>query len=186
MRRHMADLGAIQRDLLTFLGLSLSRHPQSFMVFLQEEGLFNQSKLDTDEMANVLVKAILHQDPNFHHRLAIFLKSLIRPVTYDDFTGADPLSAVAGAVSSISNVFGQAQKNKQYEKQARQATLDGVLAYRQYQQQLISQRQKQQHDERRLSSIIRLSALVGGIGLIGLLIWLLLKPSRNSFNMKTS
>ena len=44
--------------------------------------------------------------------------------------GADPVSAIAGAVGSIANVVGFAQQKKNLEKQGRQASLKALLNHR--------------------------------------------------------
>jgi len=173
----MADLDLKQQNLLTLIGVLLARHPTSFADFMRRESPALAEKPTTYEMVSVLTQSLLQGGDGFSNRLARFLSSLLPNEEATNYTGSDPLSAVAGAVSSISDIFGQAQRNKQFQMQARQQTMDGVLAYRQYQQQL--QQQKQQHldNQNKRNGIIRLSALLGGLSLASLLIWLILKPS---------
>ncbi|MEL7425995.1 MAG: hypothetical protein AAFN81_23585 [Bacteroidota bacterium] len=172
----MDELTEQDKTILALIGIAIARYPASFASLLKVHGYTITEQVSSEQLGEKVFAVLSSRDKRFEKALATLLQELISAESFDSFA-ADPISAVAGAVSSIGSVLNQGAQNKAIQIQARQQTMNGVLAYRQYQQQLAGQRQAQQQSKQRFQQIIRLNTILAGIGLLGLFVYLTFKKA---------
>ena len=105
--------------------------------------------------------------PDRHH----FTKQLPNQVSEDQFiAGSDPVSAVAGSISSIANLIGQKQQRKIISEQQQNERIKAFIEMRKNRPLMTTQqsanRQRQQKKQLHLKTILTASLIL----LVGLVI----------------
>lgn len=204
IKNKLADKHTNQtRFLLDLLALYIADEPDRVARLLNEFGYTLSKNLTGKELTNKVFLAIEKQGRPFHLALARLLSTKIKPTPANEAdqedgfdlgpllsgaagagtssgtsagggitVGADPVSAIAGAVGSIANLFGNKQRQKILKDQARSQTLQTMLAYKAQKEAETASRQAAQVSRAKQEQLIK---LVGGIAVVGVVGWLLLR-----------
>lgn len=148
----------VQAELtMNLIGMYLAQKPEAVKKLLSDYGVSMSEPALQNELVSKLIWAIGQNNKRFNYELS---KLIIAEATkdnsnsYDHFDfgallgkkgendtgggiqiGADPISAVAGALGSVANLIGAKGKRKEAEKQARMQTLQGMMALKATQEQ---------------------------------------------------
>lgn len=148
----------VQAELtMNLIGMYLAQKPEAVKELLSDYGVSMSEPALQNELVSKLIWAIGQNNKRFNYELS---KLIIAEATkdnsnsYDHFDfgalfgkkgendtgggiqiGADPISAVAGALGSVANLIGAKGKRKEAEKQARMQTLQGMMALKATQEQ---------------------------------------------------
>ena len=189
-------------NVLALLAVAIADRPQAVARLLRKHGYAVGRMLTGKALVDQILHAITHAGPRFHHALAQLLAEIHAPdkneTQEDSFdlgallspagggqntgnggitVGADPVSAIAGAVGSVANLFGNKQRQQLAQQQARSQTLQTMLAYKAQQEaQAVGQVEAQQQQARLQARRETTLKIAGGVAVAGLAGWFLLKP----------
>lgn len=165
------------KQVLAYLSILIAERPESIQGLLKAHDIDLAAGWNDKELIDQVLHEIELNDLAFRTDLAQLINHYFQSNSSDAFTGSggipvDPISAVAGALGSIGNIFSQAQQNKLYKKEARAQTYSNLLAYQSMKRQLAAEQQarEQSHKTKTVSFQIAGVILVAGIGL-----WFLIK-----------
>jgi len=185
---------------LNLIGEAIASKPKKIRKILEKHKIKYPDKKSEKKTISAVLFAIKTKGKLFHKDLArilaedkIFssdedsfnLQSLLggtneTPAGSGITVGADPVSAIAGAVGSIANVVGNSQKKKILEKQARSQMFSSLLSFKQSQRQqsadqlLLNSQLQSDLRKKQLNAINNQKLMIGAgvvlfIGLVGLL-----------------
>ncbi len=102
-----------------------------------------------------------------------FRKSLLTLLERDQ-PGDSYVQAIAGAVGSVANLFGAKQQSKLAQQQANAQTLQMMLAYKAQKEAQVASHTAAQQARAGNEKLIKMAGGAAALGLVG---WMLLKPS---------
>lgn len=165
------------KQVLAYLGILIAEYPDQIERLLKIHDVDLPKSLNE----NALIQQVLYEvglnDPAFRQDLAQLINHYFNPGSSDSFTGTagiptDPISAIAGALGSIGNVFSQAQKNKLYKQEARTQTYSNLLAYQNMKRQLAAEERAREQAHKSKKVLLQVAGLVV---VAGISLWFLLK-----------
>lgn len=164
-------------SLLALVGVLVSEFPEDVADLLEAHELAVTEQWDEKMLIQQLIDAIELDDQAFQNDLARLIHLRLKAERFDGFNGSmpvptDPISAIAGALGNISNIFTQAQKNRYYKQEAQSQAFSNVLAYQSMKRQMVADQLAKQQSHK---SKVMLLQIAGGIVVIGLGILLILK-----------
>jgi hypothetical protein len=143
MVKESGRLSSSALDTLQQMGHLMAKNPHKIHGLLNSNGFSVSSGTTQDEQIEILLYLIGLNDPLFNRKLAYLmaeekhnydsfnLKDLGGAVKDSNITvGADPVSAIAGAVGSLANIVGNVQNRDLMKKQASAQTLSAIMAYK--------------------------------------------------------
>lgn len=183
------------------LGRAIIEQPKALQKLLQSYG-YRISLHDTeDAIIEDVISIIAGESSAFH----LALSTLITKDHEDQFNlgevlgkpsgqggvtiGADPVSAVAGAIGSIANLVGSAKQHKLAQRQASAQTLNAMLAYQSQQAALQQQRQQQmlqaKVQQNKATQQKQLLKILGAVVVIGMVAIFLMRDHKKHFTPVT-
>ncbi|PHN01122.1 hypothetical protein [Flavilitoribacter nigricans] len=168
-----ADVNGI----LALVGILVGEFPEDVAALLAAHEVPVPGQWDEKMLIQQLINAIELNDQAFQNDLARLIHLRLKAGRFDGFNGSmpvptDPISAIAGAIGNISNIFTQAQKNRYYKQEAQSQAFSNVLAYQSMKKQMAADQLAKQQSHK---SKVMLLQITGGIAVIGLGLLLLLK-----------
>ena len=127
------------------LGVLIETQPEAVAILLQQHNIVVSQQAGPKELSNKLLYLIEHSNASTRWQIAKAVANILPQQEFENFNqsnaegpnltvGADPVSAIAGAIGSIANVVNHAQNKKQLQRQASANTLNALFAYRASQQ----------------------------------------------------
>ncbi|MGB3464335.1 MAG: hypothetical protein WBA74_03660 [Cyclobacteriaceae bacterium] len=158
---------------LQLLALLVACKPEEVNALLVVHGLSKNAMLSDKELVNLTLSAVVSGNVDFHVSLAQLFANLPELSHIEDSFNAEdymnPLSMITGTIGSVANIIGNAQQAKMQKAQARNVTMQNLLAFKSQQQAAIARQsqQKAQADRNRV-----LIPVIGGTIIIGLIVFL--------------
>lgn len=138
LKNGKSELTKKEAHVFRAIGAILAEKPIQLFQLLQKHGFEVGSKMSHQELGSLVISVIAEQNQEFNYDLAQLI--IHQESEYDTFfkkasgsqsspinVGADPVSAVAGAIGSIFSFAGSLQNQKAQKKQARKETLFGMM-----------------------------------------------------------
>lgn len=165
------------KQVLAYLSILIAERPESIKDLLKAHDVDLAAGWNDKELIDQVLYEVELNDPAFRTDLAQLINHYFQPSSSDAFTGGggfpvDPISAIAGALGSIGNVFSKAQQNKLFKQEARAQTYSNLLAYQSMKRQLAAEQQAREQSHKTKTGLLQIAGVivVAGIGL-----WFLLK-----------
>lgn len=168
---------------LGLLGVVIADHPEKVRKLLRDFGIETREKPTSRELTAKVLYGIEKKGEKFKLELAkVIAGKLPKPDNYDSFSaedaagmmdganvtvGSDPVSAIAGAISTIGSLFGNAQKKKLMKQQASSQTLSTMLAYKAQQEQIAAQQAAQAKAHASKMAWLKGVGILVVVGLVG-------------------
>ena len=181
---------------LRLLGTLVAQAPEALQTLLEDYETGLPTAPTATELTDATLTAIEQSGPPFHRRLArLLLDQVVAEDAYSEgggggvTVGADPVSAIAGAVGSIFNVAGGLLGKKERKRAARRESMRSTMNY--FQQREADQRQARLavHAQTQRSKTIETVGILLLVALLGgLFIWRMRKiqtPNTQDLNPKT-
>ena len=165
------------------IGLAAADQPKPLVRLLTQFGV----KLPENPKAATLIDALIDsmgkQNESFNHKLAQILGNQVIPDAYDGFNtkdlagaahvtvGADPVSAIAGAIGTVFSFAGNLTNRKALKSQARKESMSSLIQMQQQQAQLIASRQEQAQKQAQKEQLMKLFGFIALAAVIGGIIW---------------
>lgn len=187
-------------SLLDVLAKYIAEKPIEIRAFLKQHQIKISENSNGKETMNQLFFAIEKKGKKFHRALAQLLYSPLEPSANEDTfnmgsllgkgseaasaapapnsgitVGSDPVSAIAGAIGSVANIFGNHQNRKTLKMQARSKTLQSMLAYKSQKEQQVASKEAASHAQLNQEKIFKMVGIAATIGIIG---WLIIHHTR--------
>ncbi|MDN5201231.1 hypothetical protein QQ008_07655 [Fulvivirgaceae bacterium BMA10] len=192
VKRKLPDKHTAQtKSLLDLLAIYIADHPGMTRQLLLKYDIPISKNSNGKDLTNKVFIAIEKAGKHFHNELAKRLYAKIKPKEQEDSfdfrslqgggtsggnggvtIGADPVSAIAGAVGSIANLFGNKQRKKIMKDQARSQTLQTMLAYKAQKEAQVAYKQAAKVSQVNKEKLLK---MVGGTAVIGIAGWFFLK-----------
>ena len=178
-----------QLNLLDLLGKHIATRGPEIEALLVSYGSKLPKGIQGKGLLTAVFEAIEAQDEKFHRALAALLYGS-REEGEDHFNmgnllgqgasaaasevptsgggitvGSDPVSAIAGAIGSVANIFGNHQNRKTLKMQAQSKTLQSMLAYKTQKEQQVAA-EKAAANQKQWYQKVGILAGVGGIGIL--------------------
>lgn len=165
------------KQVLAYLGILIAEYPDQIERLLKVHDVDLPKRLNEDALIHQVLYEIGLYDPAFRQDLAQLIHHYFNPGSNDAYTGnagipTDPISAIAGALGSIGNVFSQAQKNKLYKQEARAQTYSNLLAYQSMKRRLAAEEKAREQAHKSKKVLLQIASLVV---VAGISLWFLLK-----------
>ena len=127
------------------LGALIETKPEAVATLLHQHNIVVSKQPGPKELTRKLLYLIEHSNASTRWQIAKAIANILPQQEYENFNqsnaegpnltvGADPVSAIAGAIGSIANVVNHAQNKKQLQRQASANTLNALFAFRASQQ----------------------------------------------------
>lgn len=194
MKKTDSHISTTAKTLLDVLGQHIAKHPKELHLLLIKHGVKTKKGYPED-----LLKAVFYGIENkgkaFHQALAKAL--YVQEVTQEDAfnmdslmgkgaeavpaqnsgitVGSDPVSAIAGAIGSVANIFGNHQNRKTLKMQARSKTLQSMLAYKTQQEQQTAAKQAANQTQHNQEKLFKMAGIAAALGVIG---WLAIRQTK--------
>ena len=199
IKRKQPDRHTTQtKSLLDLLAVYIADHPGRVRQLLSKFNIPVTKNSNGKDLTNKVFLAIEKGGKPFHIELAKLLYAKVKPVEQEDSfdfgallggaagggasgvggggggvtIGADPVSAIAGAVGSIANLFGNKQRKKMMKDQARSQTLQTMLAYKAQREAQAASKEAVVVSQVNKEKLLK---MVGGAAAIGIAGWFFLK-----------
>lgn len=167
-------------SLWKLVGKTIATNPAGVENLLRQHNLLVNQKADSDTLVNGIMNGLNVNNARFKNDLTELLSGKDE---YDNF-----INAIAGAVSSVANVVGGAQKNKAIKlqakatrEQAKSQTLQSLLAYKAQQEQNKMEKQKLDQGLKKSSKESQLKTwlLIGGVAVALVIVGLVVRQQAN-------
>jgi len=188
-------------NLLALLGQHIATRPSEIKNLLKRYQVSISKNSDGQALMNHLFLAIETQGKSFHHALAQLLHKKWEPKE-DAFNmgallgkggaaaasaapaqnsgitvGSDPVSAIAGAIGSVANIFGNHQNRKTLKMQARSKTLQSMMNYKTQKEQQVASKAASVNAQLTQEKTIKMAGIAAAIGILG---WLMIRQTRKN------
>lgn len=124
----------LEKQALGLIGNFVQTQPRKLKWFLRSWGVLIPREADHEELFDVVVDALSEKRPEFSRQLVELIlwkpSDAFLPEDSQVNIGADPVSAIAGAVGSIADLIRASKQKKTLAEQSRNALLQQVLAGR--------------------------------------------------------
>ena len=161
---------------LQLLALLVARNPGEVNELLVKHDLTKVNGLSDKALVNLSLAGIVSGNVAFHKGLGRLLSGLSQTLNPEEAymaeeSGEDhmnPLSMITGTIGSVANIIGNAQQVKMQKAQARNATMENLLAFK-AQQKAATERQRQekaQADQRKKLILIIAVTLMAGLVIV--------------------
>ena len=187
-----SHLTAKMKTIFDLLGVAIANDPLAIKSLLQKFGITTAEKPSAKELTDKVMAAIEKGNQKFAVALAKLLAGQVIPEGFDHFAGlgggdmggggitvgSDPISAIAGAIGSVANLFGNAQKKKLMKQQASSQTMSTLLAYKAQKEKEVADAAAASQAQAKQMAMIKTIGLLAIATLVG---WFFLR----SFNKQT-
>ncbi|MBL6444673.1 hypothetical protein JMN32_00025 [Fulvivirga sp. 29W222] len=137
----------LPETVFSLLGIVLANEPLQVKGLLKKYGYMVSEPANYKSLTDAVIAAMASNNKAFAYDLARLIARQVVPDGFDGFdnfgtaggggvtVGTDPISAIAGAIGSVANLFGNAQQKKMMKKQAGAQTMNTLFAYKAQQEQ---------------------------------------------------
>ncbi|UII32185.1 hypothetical protein LVD17_28270 [Fulvivirga ulvae] len=143
----MESNGILPETVFSLLGIALANEPLQLKGLLKKYGFTVREPSTYQTLTDAVIAAMAKNNKAFAFDLARLIARQVVPEGVDGFdsfgaaggggvtVGTDPISAIAGAIGSVANLFGNAQQKKMMKKQAGAQTMNTLFAFKAQQEQ---------------------------------------------------
>lgn len=173
-------LGNQGKAIFRLLGIVVADQPDKLKTLLFKYGVNIESNPSQSELTEAVIYAISKNDKQFNIDLAKIFAGQIIPDENDTFNtgdlagaaqgtkvtvGADPVSAIAGAIGSIFSFAGSLSNRKNLKNQARQQSMQSMMLFQSQKDQAASKVQSDSNKAKviKIVGILAVVALLGGL-----------------------
>lgn len=115
--QYQQSLNAEQKKLLLMIGVSIEKHPQSYIGLLKKYNAIANGVAATEEIKDKVISMLSKKNTRFNQELSQLLgKQLSMQSTYDNFS-MDDITGVIDKVSSVIGSFGSGTPQKEVARQ---------------------------------------------------------------------
>ncbi len=177
-------------------GIVIVDQPEKLKSLLAAHGIDVPENPKGSELTEAVIYAISQNNKAFNKQLAELLVDQVVPDENDSFNtkdlagatkgsnvtvGADPVSAIAGAIGSIFSFAGNLSNRKAQKNQARRASIQSMMMMQNQQEQMVVNQQMQANANANRAKMIKIAGVIGLIALLGaLFIWQMHKNKTTS------
>lgn len=189
VKPQMEANGILPETVFSLLGVVLANEPLQLKGLLKKYGYTVSEPASYKTLTDAVIEAMATNNKSFAYDLARLIARQVVPDGVDGFdnfgeaaggggvtVGTDPISAIAGAIGSVANLFGNAQKKKMMKKQAGAQTMNTIFAYKAQQEQQAAAMQAEARRHANQMATIKVIGLVAAGLLFGWYILRTMKP----------
>ncbi len=195
-KNRAVELNRQEKAIFRLIGMTLIDRPDEIKKLLLQFGFELPKKPKRSELTDIIIQAILERNQAFNISLAEILANQKIPDNHDKFkkedvasaakatnvtVGADPVSAIAGAIGSIFSFAGNIANKKTLKEQARKESFLSMLKMQNENKKVIQKPKSIMEDKRIIIGVGIVSLITVG----GLIFWNMKKKSKiQSLNVK--
>ena len=180
------ELNKQEVAIFRLIGIAIADQPKKVQSLLAKYGINVPQKPKGSELTEAVIYAISQNDKSFNKQLAELLINQVVSDGYDSFSpkefsgaadkpnvvvGADPVSAISGAIGSIFSLAGSFANRKAQKKQARRESMMSLMMMNNQQGQNANQQNQANNSGGNRggnSNKLNIIKMVGTIGLVAL------------------